>query len=236
MNKLLVCIGYDSREDIAYQVCRHSIYRRSSLPVEIYPLKHKELREQGLFWRPWLTSGSGQTVDCIDGRPYSTEFSHTRFLTPHIAQKKGFEWVLFVDCDFLFLEDIAELFRLKRNNFAVMCRKFQYFIDNKKKMDGMVQTSYDKKLWSSLCLWNTNFPFPTVDQVNSKDGAWLHQFQWLSEHQIGEIPEEWNWISGTDPNPKAVHFTEGGPWFPAYAKCEYSNLWRQELDHMENSK
>ena len=84
MKKLLVCVGYDSREDIAYQVCRHSIYRRSTLPIEIYPLKHKELRDRGIFWRPWLTAGSGQTVDCIDGRPFSTAFSHTRFLTSHM--------------------------------------------------------------------------------------------------------------------------------------------------------
>ena len=102
MNKLLVCVGYDSREDIAYQVCRHSIYRRSTLPVEIYPLKHKELRDQGLFWRPWLTAGSGQTVDCIDGRPFSTAFSHTRFLTPHIAKKRDINGLCLLIVTFFF--------------------------------------------------------------------------------------------------------------------------------------
>ena len=236
MNKLLVCVGYDSREDIAYQVCRHSIYRRSTLPVEIYPLKHKELRDQGLFWRPWLTAGSGQTVDCIDGRPFSTAFSHTRFLTPHIAKKKGYQWALFIDCDFLFQEDVANLFKLVKDDYSVMCRKFGYHIANDVKMDGMKQTSYDKKLWSSLCLWNTEKYFPSVDQVNSKDGAWLHQYQWLSDDQIGSVPEGWNWISGTDEVPKAIHYTEGGPWFPQYEKCEYGHLWKSELNHMENSE
>tara|TARA_R110000765_G_scaffold121108_2_gene217109 strand:- start:429 stop:1139 length:711 start_codon:yes stop_codon:yes gene_type:complete len=236
VKKLLVCVGYDSREDIAYQVCRHSIYRRSTLPIEIYPLKHKELRDRGIFWRPWLTAGSGQTVDCIDGRPFSTAFSHTRFLTPHIAKERGYEWALFVDCDFLFIEDVAKLFAYADDKFSVMCRKFEYFVSSASKMDGMKQTGYDKKLWSSLCLWNTNSFFPTIEQVNSRDGAWLHQFKWLAEEQIGEIPEEWNWISGTDSVPKAIHFTEGGPWMPGYDKREYAHLWKKELDHMENSK
>jgi len=236
VKKLLVCVGYDSREDIAYQVCRHSIYRRSTLPIEIYPLKHKELRDRGIFWRPWLTAGSGQTVDCIDGRPFSSAFSHTRFLTPHLAKEKGYQWALFVDCDFLFTEDVANLFKLIDDNYSVMCRKFQYHIANDVKMDGMQQSSYDKKLWSSLCLWNTDKHFPTVEQVNSRDGAWLHQFQWLSDQQIGEVPQGWNWISGTDEVPKAIHYTEGGPWFPQHEGCEYGHLWKSELEHMENSK
>ena len=220
MKKLLVCVGYDSREDIAYEVCRHSVYRRSTLPVEIYPLKHKELRDRGIFWRPWLTAGSGQTVDCIDGRPFSTAFSHTRFLTPHIAKEKGYEWALFVDCDFLFTKDVAKLFSLVDDKYSVMCRKFANTLSTNDKMDGMKQTAYEKKLWSSLCLWNTKASFPSVQQVNSKDGAWLHQFKWLGEDRI----------------PKAIHFTEGGPWLPEYARCEYGHLWKSELEHMENSK
>ena len=239
MKKLLVCVGYDSREDVAYEVCRHSIYRRSTLPVEIYPLKHKELRDRGIFWRPWLTAGSGQTVDCIDGRPFSTAFSHTRFLTPHIAKEKGYEWALFVDCDFLFTEDVAKLFSLVDDKFSVMCRKFAWPdqpLSSRNKMDGMKQTAYEKKLWSSLCLWNTKASFPSVEQVNSKDGAWLHQFKWLGEESIGELPPAWNWVSGTDEAPKAVHYTEGGPWFPEYTNCEYGHLWNSELAHMENSK
>ena len=104
--KLLIYVGYDSREDIAYEVCRHSIVRRASVPVEVIPLNHRELRRQGLFWRPWIIRGDGQFMDGVDGLPFSTEFSHTRFLVPDLAKKKGAEWALFVDCDFLFLEDI----------------------------------------------------------------------------------------------------------------------------------
>ena len=143
---------------------------------------------------------------------------------------------MFIDCDFLFQEDVANLFKLVKDDYSVMCRKFEYHIANDVKMDGMKQTSYDKKLWSSRCLWNTEKYFPSVDQVNSKDGAWLHQYQWLSDDQIGSVPEGWNWISGTDEVPKAIHYTEGGPWFPQYEKCEYGHLWKSELNHMENSE
>ena len=36
------------------------------------------------------------------------------------------------------------------------------------------------------------------------------------EADIGQIPEEWNWLDGHSPEdmkPKIVHFTTGGPWF-----------------------
>jgi len=139
--KLLVYVGYDSREDIAYEVCRHSIVRRASVPVEVIPLNHRELRRQGLFWRPWIIRGDGQFIDGVDGLPFSTEFSHTRFLVPDLAKKKGAEWALFVDCDFLFLEDIKKLFDLRDKQYPVMCRKFQFHPASDKKMDGMIQRS-----------------------------------------------------------------------------------------------
>ncbi|CAL5056214.1 unnamed protein product [Urochloa decumbens] len=66
-----VFVGYDSGEDIAYRVCRHSLLRRSSIPLEVIPIVQQDLRESGLYWR--------------DRDPTeSTEFSFTRFLTPHL--------------------------------------------------------------------------------------------------------------------------------------------------------
>ena len=40
-----VFVGYDTREDIAYQVCKHSLESRNS-NVEVRPLKQTELRDQ----------------------------------------------------------------------------------------------------------------------------------------------------------------------------------------------
>ncbi len=89
---LKVFIGWDRREDGAYQVAKHSMELYSSIPLDIVPIKQHELREQGSYWRP---------VDSLA----STEFSLTRFLTPYLAGYSG--WALFCDCDFLFRGDIA---------------------------------------------------------------------------------------------------------------------------------
>ena len=42
-----IFIGYDSREDLAYQVCSYSIKSKSKL-AKIFPLKLNELRSKGL--------------------------------------------------------------------------------------------------------------------------------------------------------------------------------------------
>ena len=74
-----------SREDIAYQVCEHSIKRRDP-SAEVIPLKQKQMRDQGLYTRP---------VDKLA----STEFTFTRFFVPYMNDFKG--WAVFCDCDFL---------------------------------------------------------------------------------------------------------------------------------------
>ena len=43
-----IYVGHDSREDIAYQVCEHSIRRRDP-GAEVIPLKQKQMREQGIY-------------------------------------------------------------------------------------------------------------------------------------------------------------------------------------------
>ena len=48
---LKIFIGWDSREEIAYQVARQSILDTTSVPVEIIPLKQKTLRETDMYWR-----------------------------------------------------------------------------------------------------------------------------------------------------------------------------------------
>ena len=46
MQDFKVFIGYDSREDIAFQVAKYSIHKHNP-NVEVIPLKLHELREQG---------------------------------------------------------------------------------------------------------------------------------------------------------------------------------------------
>ncbi|GMJ14350.1 cadmium 2+ induced [Hibiscus trionum] len=40
--KIFIC--YDPREDEAYEVCRHSILKRTSIPVEITTIVQSDLR------------------------------------------------------------------------------------------------------------------------------------------------------------------------------------------------
>ena len=38
-----------------------------------------------------------------------------------------------------------------------------------------------------------------------------------------------------DGTPRALHYTEGGPWFKNYRNCEFHQTWKDVLsDMMEN--
>ena len=39
MKKLSCFIGYDSKEDIAYRVCKYSLLKRASIDINIFSLK-----------------------------------------------------------------------------------------------------------------------------------------------------------------------------------------------------
>jgi len=228
-----IYVGWDSREDIAYKVCKHSIITRTDTPVEVVPLMQKNLRKTGIYTRH---------NDVLS----STEFTFTRFFVPFLNEYKG--WALFCDCDFLFQADVAELFAHTEFNDdkAVMVVKHDYIPTEGMKMDGKIQYPYPRKNWSSLILWNCAHPKNnqlTPDVLNRATGAFLHRFSWLDDNEIGELPKEWNWLVNwyhepEDGTPKAVHYTEGGPWFPNYIRCEYGANWVEEkfayLNELEN--
>ncbi|XP_010496194.1 PREDICTED: protein CDI-like [Camelina sativa] len=229
-----IFVGYDPREDLAYQVCRHSITKRSSIPVEIIPIVQSDLRKKGLYWRE-------------RGQLESTEFSFSRFLTPHLSDYDG--WAMFVDCDFLYLADIKQLTDLIDDKYAIMCVQHDYAPKETTKMDGAVQTVYPRKNWSSMVLYNCGHPKNKTlnpETVNTQTGAFLHRFQWLEDEEIGSIPFVWNFLEGhnrvveKDPTtqPKAVHYTRGGPWFDAWKDCEFADLWYNEMEDYskENKK
>ena len=220
-----VFVGYDTREDIAFQVCEFSI-KRFNTNVNVTPLVQQELRQKKIYWRE---------VDKLA----STEFTFTRFLVPHLMNFKG--WALFIDCDIVFLEDVNNLFSLADDRYAVMCVKHEFNPKPGLKMDGQVQTVYPRKNWSSVVLWNCSHPSNekvTVDSVNNPnfDGAYFHRFTWLKDEEIGELPCDWNWLVGwykkDDGVPRAIHYTEGGPWFKNYRNCEFNQDWKKCLQEM----
>ena len=221
MTPLRVYVGWDSREDIAFQVARQSLIRHSSIPVEVIPIKINELVDSGLYTRG---------VDPLA----STEFTYSRFLTPNLAGFAG--WAIFCDCDMLFFGDIKDLLQYQDPKYAVCCVQHDYSPKDSVKMDGKIQTNYPRKNWSSMMMFNCEHPSVkklTAETVNSKSGAYLHRMEWAKDNEIGAIPTTWNWLEGWNEPPKdgypsCVHYTRGGPWFDNWQDVKYAAEWHHE--------
>lgn len=222
---LKIFVGYDSREDIAWQVCRLSIQRHTGADVPVYPLRQSTLREIGLYTR---------AADAA-----STEFSITRFLTPYLGAHDG--WTIFVDCDFLFTVDVRKVLDHASRDKAVHVVQHDYVPANAVKMDGQVQTVYPRKNWSSFILFNNAHPDVkalTPEVVNTASPAHLHRFGWVSSDDlIGNLPLAWNFLEGEYPRPAetpcAIHYTNGGPWFENWQDVDYADLWIAERERYE---
>jgi len=215
-----VFVGYDPREAVAYHVLAHSIHARASKPVSVQPLMLSQLTD--LMWRE-------------RDPKQSTDFAFSRFLVPYLS---GFEgWSLFTDCDMLNLEDVARLWDLRDDQYAVQVVKHDHQPEEDVKFLGQEQTRYEKKNWSSVILFNNaKCQALTPDYVNTATGLQLHQFKWLDcDDLIGPLPAKWNHLVDYDPALDAselalLHYTEGGPYFPDYADCGYADLWLSERD------
>ena len=211
---LRVYIGYDPRDDLAFEVCAASILKHSSIPVDIRPLKDWELRQAKVYMRSYRVDESGQSWDDRDGKPFSTQFSFTRFAVP-ILENYADEWVVFVDADFMFKADIAELLALADPDKAVMCVQHNHYPPETVKMYGCLQTQYFRKNWSSLMLIRpSGCRGMTRYELNNSTGQRLHSLVWVRDEQIGALPKEWNWLEGWDDpkaEKKAVHYTRGTP-------------------------
>ena len=215
-----VFIGYDPREAVAFSVLAYSIQARATQPVAITPLMLSQLK--GVLTR--------------ERHPLqSTDFSFSRFLTPHLSGYAG--WSVFMDCDMLVLDDIARLYELRDDRYAVMVVKHNHVPQESVKFLGEPQSKYEKKNWSSVMLFNNaRCRALTPEYVNAASGLELHQFKWLdSDDLIGALPDRWNHLVGYNPprrDASLVHFTLGGPYFGEYANCEYGSEWRAEREAM----
>jgi len=208
-----IYVGFDEGEKVAYPVLCESIRKHSSLPISFTPLDLTTTKDS--FWR--------------DKAPnQSTDFAFNRFLVPHLSNYKG--WSLFMDCDMLMRTDIAELWNMLDDQYAVMCCHHDYEPIQGVKFRGAKNEKFPKKNWSSfMVMSNAKCKALSPEYVNTATGLELHQFKWLqSEDLVGSIPLEWNWlVTEYDYNPDAknVHYTLGGPYFKDYKNCDYSDEW-----------
>jgi hypothetical protein len=215
-----IFIGFDPREAVAYSVLAHSIQARASVPVAVAPLALSQL---------------GHLLRRERHALQSTDFSFSRFLTPYLSDYAG--WSLFMDCDMLMRDDVAKLWDLCDERYAVQVVKHDHKPRETTKFLGAAQTAYAKKNWSSVMLFNNaRCRTLTPDYVNTASGLELHQFKWLeSDAMIGELPHRWNHLVGYDAPSEDIslaHYTIGGPYFPEYADCPLADEWRAERDAM----
>lgn len=221
---LNVYLGFDQHEPEAYRVAVESLIKHASLPVHVTPLKLSKLAETGLLRRPQDTRG--HRYDILSNAAASTEFAISRFLVPILAQSG---WALFADSDVVFLGDVAELFNLRDSRYAVQVVKHDHIPTERMKMDNQSQAGYGRKNWSSVVLWNCDHPANrrlSLADIQERRGLDLHQFYWLHESEIGELPREWNWLVDVQEkpaHPKIAHFTLGTPELGVLS--QHSSLW-----------
>lgn len=248
-----VILGYDPREALPYAVAEHSIRKHASQQVSVERLDLASLVRLGYYTRP-TDRRDGRLWDVLSadrdeprGRPMATEHACARFFTPAVCGFDG--WALFADCDILVRDDIATLFALANDRYAVMVVKHRQESGAVAKMDGQIQTFYARKNWSSVCLWNCGHPANRVLRfglTNRWPGRDLHAFAWLQDEEIGELPQEWNFLVGVskrrydprwayfpdgdpsrEPLPvRLAHFTLGTPDMPGWEHQEYADEWR----------
>lgn len=230
-----IYFGWDERELDVTAVAVNSLLKYTDpAKVNFAYLVMKTLVDQGIYTRP-TEMRDNVLWDLISNAPMSTAHALTRFLVPHLNDYKG--WALFIDSDIIFKEDVLDLFALAEDQYAIMCVKHNYVPQETIKKNNQPQLTYSRKNWSSVMLWNCSHPsnkVVTPDYVNQEKGRALHQFDWLKDHEIGELPKQWNYLVGIyAPPPKILHYTLGLPSQKGYEDCDYAKEW---LDYYNGLK
>jgi hypothetical protein len=139
------------------------------------------------------------------------------------------------------LDDIANLWKLRDDKYAVMCVQHDHRPKEATKFLGEKQLPYPRKNWSSLMLMNgEKCRALTPDHVARAPGLDLHQFKWAQDAEIGALPPRWNHLVDHDPalpltDISLLHYTIGGPYLKDYRECGYADVWREECARMTYS-
>lgn len=210
---MITCyVGYDPRESLAYHAYCQSVITHTSEPVAFIPLH-----------RPMLANFDGQ-------RDGTNAFIFSRFLVPSLMGFDG--WALFVDGDMVVLDDLAKLWALRDDKYAVQVVQHDYKTVHPRKFIGSPlendNIDYEKKNWSSVILFNCAHPsnrIMTRQFVEEASGQFLHRFQWLKDEEIGPLPLDWNHLVN-EPNQTQIarlaHYTAGVPGFKYYETVPFA--------------
>lgn len=213
-------VGFDQREAVAYHVFCQSVIDRTSMPVSITPLALPMLKD----YRETHADGSNA-------------FIYTRFLTPFLADYSG--WAIFADGDMICRSDLADLWNLRDDRFAIQVVKHDYQTKALQKYLGNKNENYPRKNWSSLMLFNCSHPkhkVLTPEFLQRQTGKFLHRFEWLDDAEIGALPMCWNWLTTEyDDNEEAdlLHFTLGTPCFKDYSDAPMAEKWHEAYERSQ---
>jgi lipopolysaccharide biosynthesis glycosyltransferase len=212
-----IFIGYDSREAIVFHVCTNSIIRHSTVPVQIIPLA------LNLFKDYEETHKDG-----------SNAFIYSRFLVPYLMGYKG--QAIYIDGDMILQDDINNLWNLRNPFFDVQVVQHNYKTRMPIKYLGSKNEDYPRKNWSSVIIWNCESESNKIlnpKYVMQSTGSHLHRFEWITNHRIGRLPIEWNWLPdelGPNNSAKLLHYTLGAPCFNEFVNTEMANHWHNEKE------
>lgn len=225
-----VYIGYDEGEKEAARVAAKTLHNATVGELTPEFLVSEKLADQGLLTRISDHRG-GQSYDLVSNSPKSTSFAISRFLTPILCQGG---YALFTDCDVVFLDDPRHMLAAVSSKYAVSVVKHAHYPAEQWKMVNQKQTSYPRKNWSSVMLFNCDHPANrrlSLRDINERPGRDLHRLYWLNDSEIGELDPKWNWLVNVQPEPEKVgiaHFTLGGPWLQGWHPAPYDDLWTTE--------
>lgn len=174
-----VYVEHTDGDILAQQVCCYSL-RINQRRAQIVPLRHKDLRSEELY----------------QAKEHGPDL--TRFLIPMLQGYQG--WAVFCESDMIWDQDVAQLFELCDDRYAVMVVRHDYEkFRTKRNHDKTFPTAEQRHDWSSLILWNCAHPSNRIldSRLVTEDMAqWLHQFGWLKSREIGNLDSRWNWLVG----------------------------------------
>ena len=67
----------------------------------------------------------------------------------------------------------------------------------------------------------------TKEYVDKATASHLPELRWVDDNALGNIPDNYNVLVGTHDTlgARALHYTNGGPWFKEYTNSEKSLDW-----------